>query len=382
MKNRMIFSNHVNSVFANMETDYESMKNVMTDLAMHREMYDDEGKIISRQVAEDKLHSFWMSFFELEEKYTPREYNRAMDAHEKEFFQVIEEVVDEYIAWGIRENEVFNQLVNVRSRALGQDNLFWVPERDIILSVNEVGTSHSDYSLQRLGMGKSYAVPVKRYGAAVGMELNAYMAGQENWAKLIETLAKSFAYKQQIEIYNLVQNAASKLPVTTGFVGTGAFSASTKDAVDEIIGNVSAANDGAQVVAVGTHNALKQFTKLGDVKWASAQAKQDIYDIGRLANYEGTELLAIQQRFADASLTTKIFDDKKILFFAKGVDNKLIDMYTYGETEINEIDQKYEQNGRYDHLGKYQMEMSWGMAVRVSRQFGQWTLPASNQGGN
>ena len=374
MKNRLIFSSHVNTIFANADTSYDEMKNVMFDLATHRDMYDEDGKIIPRQVAEDNLHKFWMNFFQLEEKYTPREYNRAMDAHEKEFFQVIEETVDEYIAWGMRENEVFNQLVNAKSRALGQDNLFWVPDRDILLSVNEVGTSHSDYALQQIGMGKSYTVPVKRYGAAVGMELNAYMAGQVQWDRLISTLAKSFAMKQQTQIYNLVQNAASKLPVTTGFVGTGAFSPATKDAVDEIIGNVSAANDGAKVVAVGTHNALKQFTKLGDVKWASAQAKQDIYDMGRLGNYEGTDLMAVQQRFADSSLTTKIFDDKKILFFAEGVDNKIIDFYTYGETEINEITEKYEQNGRYDHLGKYQMEMSWGMAVRVSRQFGQWTI--------
>lgn len=374
MKNRMIFSAHANAVFANANTSYDGVKNLMTDLAMHRDIYDEDGNRVTKQDAEAKLHSLVMNLFELEEKYTPREYNRAMDAHEKEFFQIIEETVDEYIAWGMRENEVFNQLVNAKSRALGQDNLFWVPQDDIILSVNTVGTSHSDYSLQQLGMGKSYSVSVQRYGAAVGMELNAYMAGQVAWDKLVETLAKSFAMKQQTEIYNLVQSAASKLPVTTGFIGTGAFSATTKDAVDEIIGNVSAANDGAQVVAVGTHNALKQFTKLGDVSWASAQAKQDIYDMGRLGQYEGTELLAVQNRFKDATLTDKIFDDKKILFLAKGVDNKLIDFYTYGETEVNEITEKYEQNGRYDHIGKYQMEMSWGMDVRISRMFGEWTL--------
>ena len=380
MKNRMYFSAHANAVFASTDSDYDQVKNLMTDLLLHREIFDADGNKVSVQEANSTLRSFWLKFFELDERYTPREYHRAMDAHEREFFQIIEETVDEYIAWGMRESEGFNQLVNVRSRALGQDNLFWVPDRDIILSVNEVGTSHSDYSLQQLGMGKSYVLPIKRYGAAVGMELNAYMAGQVQWDRLIETLAKSFAMKQQTEIYNLVQNAATKLPVTTGFVGTGAFSESTKDAVDEIIGNVSAANDGAPVVAVGTHNALKQFTKLGNVTWAAAEAKTDIYNIGRLAQYEGTELYAIQQRFTDSSLTSKIFDDKKILFFAKGVDNKLIDMYTYGETEINEITQKYEQNGRYDHLGKYQMEMSWGMAVRVSRMFGQWTLPATNPG--
>lgn len=371
----LFFSNHINSVFANAGTNYDEVKNLMTDLALHRDMYDADGNKISKQEANDKVHELTMAMFELKEGYSPRDFDRAIDRHIKEWFEVIEETVDEYIAWGMRENEVFNQLVNLRSRALGQDNLFWVDANDIILSVQEVGTSHSDYSLQRLNMGSSYTVPVKRYGAAVGMELNAFMVGQEPWDKLVSTLGKSFAYLQQTQIYNLAMNAADKLPVTTGFVGTGAFSASTKDAVDQIIQNVSMANDGAEIIALGTHNALKQFSKLGDVDWISNKAKDDIYNMGRLAMYEGTDLVAVGNRFTDRTLTSTLYDDSKILFFAKGVDNKMIDMYTYGETEINEITQKYEQNGRYDHLGKYQMEMSWGMAVRVRRMFGQWTLP-------
>lgn len=371
---KIVFSNHINEVFANADTNYEGVKNLLTDLALGREMFDEDGNRISKADAESKVREINMAIFGLAKDYSPREFDRAMRDHSREWFDVVEETVDEYITYGMRESELFNQLVNLRSRALGQDNLFWIEEDDVILSVNKVGTSHSDYALQRLGVGESYAVPVARWGAAVGMELNRYMAGQENWDKLVSTLAKSFIMKQQVEIYNLAMNAATKLPVTTGFVGTGAFSATVKDQVDDIIQNVSAANDGAEVVAIGTHNALKQFTKLGDVDWASHGMKDDIAAMGRLANYEGTELIEVPQRFADKSLTTKLFDDKKILFLAKGVDNKLIDMFTYGETEINEIAEKYEQNGRYDHLGKYQIEMSWGMAVRVKRMFGQWTL--------
>ena len=374
MKNRVVFSNHINNVFAQAGTNHEEVKNLLIDLALHREMFDEDGNRISKNEAEDKAREITLAIFGLAKDYTPREFDRAIRDHHREWFDVVEEVVDEYIAYGMRESELFNQLVNVRSRALGQDNLFWVDEDDVILSVNKVGTSHSDYSLQRLGVGESYVVPVARYGAAVGMELNRYMAGQEDWDKLVATLAKSFVMKQQVEIYNLAMNAAQQLPVTTGFVGTGAFSASTKDQVDAIIANVSAANDGADVVAIGTKTALKQFTKLADVDWASHGMKDDIAAMGRLGNYEGTDLVEVEQRFADKSLTNKLFDDTKILFLAKGVDNKLIDMFTYGETEINEITEKYEQNGRYDHLGKYQIEMSWGMAVRVRRMFGQWTL--------
>lgn len=371
---KLVFTNHVSNVFSTLDFDYDSAKNLMLDLALHRDIFDADGNVVSRQEANDKVREMAMAIFELQPGYSDRDFHRAMKRHSQEWFEVVEETVDEYIAYGMRENELFNQLVNVRSRALGQDNLFYVPEDDIILSIARVGTSHHDYILQRLGIGETYSIPVTRYGAAVGMELNRFMAGQEDWDKLVSTLARSFTMKQQVEIYNLAMNAAQALPVTTGFVGTGAFSSATKGAVDEIIENVSAANDGAEVVAIGTRTALKNFTKLGDVNWIAPSMKEAVAHTGLLGDYEGTELIVVEQRFADKTLTTKLFDDTKILFLAKGVDNKLIDMFTYGETEIDEIIDKGEEHGRYDDLGKYEIQMSWGMAVRVKRMFGQWTL--------
>ncbi len=379
-KNRkLVFTSHMTQLFEKFDVDYDGIKNLMVDLALHREVFDADGNKVSNQDANAKLRDMTREMFELPESgWTERDFNRAMKRHGQEWFEIIEETVDEYIAYGMRENELFNQLVNVRSRALGQDNLFWVDEDDIILSIAKVGTSHHDYILQRLGQGESYTIPVARYGAAVGMELNKFMAGQEDWPKLTSTLARSFIMKQQVEIYNLAMNAATKLPVQTGFVDTGAFGAATKAAVDAIIENVSAANDGAEVVAIGTRTALKNFAKLGDVNWIAPSQKESVAHTGLLGDYEGTDLVVVEQRFADKTLTTKLFDDTKILFLAKGVDNKLIDMFTYGETEINEISEKGEEHGRYDDLGKYEIQMSWGMAVRVKRMFGQWTLTNGN----
>jgi len=375
---KLVVTDHMTQVFSQFETDAEGIKNLMTDLALRREIFDEEGNRISQQEADKKLRDMTLAMFELDADSlrSDRAFNRAMKRHGQEWFEIIEEVVDEYISYGMRESELFNQLVNVRSRALGQDNLFWVEDEDLILSIAKVGTSHHDYILQRPGVGESYTIPVDRYGAAVGMELNKYMAGQEDWTKLVAMLGRSFIMKQQVEIYNLAMNAATKLPVQTGFVASGAFSAATKAAVDAIIENVSAANDGAEVVAIGTRTALKNFAKLGDVNWIAPSMKESVAHTGLLGDYEGTELVVVEQRFADKTLTTKLFDDTKILFLAKGVDNKLIDMFTDGETEIDEITEKGEEHGRYDDLGKYEIQMSWGMAVRVKRRFGQWTLTA------
>lgn len=373
-RNRLMFTNNVKNIFAKYETSYDEVKNLMSDLAMHREMFDADGNKITKQDAEKTLLEISRDIFGLSSDYTPREFNRAMRDHSREWFDIIEETVDEYIEYGMRESELFNQLVNYRTRKLGQDNLFWVPGDDIILSVAKVGTSHHDYILQRYNEGESYTVPVARYGAAIGADINRYMAGQEDWDRLVNAIGKAFILKQQVEIYNLAMNAAEKLPVQTGFVETGALSSTTKEKFDEVIANVSAANDGAAVVIFGTSLALKQINKLADVAWASSSQKEDIASMGRLGDYEGTMLFEVPQRFADKSLTTKLFDDKKLLFLPVGVDNKLIDFFTYGETEIDEVTEKGETSGRYDDLMKYEVQMSWGAAVRIHRQFGMWTL--------
>lgn len=373
-RNRLMFTNNVKNVFAKYETSYDEVKNLMSDLAMHREMFDADGNKITKQEAEKTLLEISRDIFGLSDNYSPREFNRAMRDHSREWFDIIEETVDEYIEYGMRESELFNQLVNYRTRKLGQDNLFWVPGDDIILSVAKVGTSHHDYILQRYNEGESYTVPVARYGAAIGADINRYMAGQEDWDRLVNAIGKAFILKQQVEIYNLAMNAAEKLPVQTGFVETGALSNTTKEKFDEVIANVSAANDGAAVVIFGTSLALKQINKLADVDWASNSQKEDIAAMGRLGSYEGTMLFEVPQRFADKSLTTKLFDDKKLLFLPVGVDNKLIDFFTYGETEIDEVTEKGEASGRYDDLMKYEVQMSWGAAVRIHRQFGMWTL--------
>ena len=47
------FSSHVMTVFANHNTDHETMTTIMTDLALGREIYDSEGNAVSKAEAAD-----------------------------------------------------------------------------------------------------------------------------------------------------------------------------------------------------------------------------------------------------------------------------------------------------------------------------------------
>ena len=326
------FSAHIMSVFSANETSYDEIKNLMTDLAYGREMFDAEGNKISKAEAEAKLRELNMAMFGLSEGYTHRDLKRATRDHIREWFDVVEEVVDQYITTG------------------------------------------HDHILQRYKPSETFTIPMDRYAVAVGADINKYMAGQEDWATLVAAIGKAFMIKIQLMVFAQVDNAASKLPVQTGFVDTGKLDANAKEYFDAIIENVSAANGGVNVAIFGTKTALKKITALADVDWAAASQKEAIAMTGRLGFYEGTLLVETPQRFADDTMTTKLLNDNKLYFMPMDVDNKIIAMIDQGETEIDEITEKGEANGRIDDLMKYEAQRTLGVGTKIGRYFGQWTI--------
>lgn len=367
------FAQHITGVFAQFETDYESVKNLMTDLALKKEIFDAEGNKVSKADAEARLRELNMAMFGLSAGYTARDLKRAMRDNGRAWFDVIEEVVDMVVTTGFNESEWFNDLVEYKNLALGQENLF-VTEQDIILDVAKVGTSHHDHILQRYNAKDTFTVPLARYAAAVGADINRYMAGQEDWDVLVAAIARAYMVKIQLEIFAQISDAATKLPVQTGFVNSGVLDATTKSDLDEIIENVSAANGGVAVAIFGTKNALKKISALVDVDWIAASQKESVAATGRLGYYEGTLLVETPQRFANNDVTTKLLDDKKLYIMPMGIDNKIVVMVDQGETEIDEITEKGEANGRIDDIMKYEVQRTFGIGTKIGRYFGQWTI--------
>ena len=137
----MKFSAHVNSVFADSDVTYDIVKNLMYDLARGNEIYDEEsGRVVSKAEAEAKLHDITLKIFGLTKDATPRDRSRAMRDHGRDFFDVIEEVIDDVIAEGFRNNQWFRELVDYRNIAMG-DSLNFVSEDNSVLIVGKVGNS-------------------------------------------------------------------------------------------------------------------------------------------------------------------------------------------------------------------------------------------------
>ena len=375
---KMLFSDlsmHVQTVFTNLcedgvtpEENYEGFKKLTYDLDHNpNEIYDEEGNKISKKDAEDAVRKFVFAIMGLTEHSTKRDRKRAMDKHGIELFEVMEEEIDIKVETGFRESEFFNNYVEQRNLSRGDSQEFWTNEK-VILSVTKISGDHHDFTLQRLGSGESYTVTTSVYGIAVGADIDLYLAGRYDWAKLTDQCAAAFVRKVQNDIYAEMMNAGKKLPAQ--FQGTGALSTTTKDKLDTLLEDVSLANDGAQVVIMGTRTGLQQFQKLMDVDWITDDQKRDVATMGRLGYYGPYTLVELPQRFALNDTTKKLLDPKT-LFIMPQVEDKFIKFVDVGETEIYEVNEK---GARMDDTMKYEVQRAMGVGVQIGRYFGVWTL--------
>lgn len=373
---KMNFSNHVMNVFNESNADYESIKNLMFDLAVGNEIYDAESdRVISKSEAEENLRTFVQKVFEVNQDSSKRDLKRAIRNHGREFFDIIEEVLDQVIVAGFKDNDFFNRFVEYRNIALGDAYEFYT-EKETILNIAKVGVSHHDFMLQRLGKGETFTIPTERFGAAVGMDLNMYLIGREEWSKLVNAISRAFTVKIQDEFYAQMLNVANAIPaaIRSGFVGTGLFTtAGVKDQFDAIIENVATANESA-VVILGTKSALRKLNALSDVNWRAQSLKEDVSHSGIMGDYEGTVLMEIPNRFVSEGSLNKKIDTTKLWILPANDADKFIKFIDQGETEVDEITEKGEANGRIDDIGKYEVQRSFGIAVILGRYLGQWTI--------
>ena len=347
----------------------EEIRNLIIDRTRKIAIFDAENnRAVSDREADDTIRNYLFSELGLNEKSSNKEIKRALESEAgKAFFAIIEEVIDEIIITGWKDNEFFNDFVEVRNMSDGDANEFWT-EKDIILNVAKISGDAHDLVMQKLNEGQSFTVPTAVYGIKVGSDIRMFLTGRLNWNEFTQAVARAFVNAIQEELYAEFMDAASKLPVTAGFIGNGALSAASKDAFDEIISNVETVN-GTQVVILGTKTALKKLNALTDVDWIANSQKEDVAADGILGSYEGTKLIEIPQRFKFNEVGEKLVDDKKLLIFPV-VDYRPIKMVDYGikEFEITQV-------GEYQNdLQSLEAQRRMGISTIITRYFGEWNL--------
>lgn len=346
-----------------------TVKNLAFDLASGRAIYDGDREI-SIEEANDTLRKVCYEKLGLSKKSTTREINRALKRDgARELFEMIEEILDQQVSVGWREVEFFNEFVEDKNLADGDEQEFYV-ENNALLTVEKVSGSHHDLTMQKLGLGEVFTVPTSYYAVKVGSDLRLFLTGKKDWSQFIDAVAKAFINKIMESMFTAFMGASESIPATAMFNKSGALSDATKAEFDELIENVTAANDNVPVVIMGTKIGLKKLNGLTDVDWIAASQKENFANTGIAGNYEGTTMIEIPQRFKDNTLAQKLVDSSKLFIMPLVSDNKFVKFVDYGETEFNTPD----DHKKIDDMQTYEVQRRMGAAAVISRYFGTWTI--------
>ena len=355
----------------------ELVKSVFKDAATMANFSKLRVDVVKKQVeggslaqAESAIRTKMFEVAGLQPNARPQEIRAALrkTAVREAIFEIISETAEDTLVSGWGNDPFFMRYVDIQNYNLGQTNIFYIPDNtDIIIS--QVSASNHDITRQRLGVGRQVAVQAQYYGAKIYMEAERYMMGVEDWASLIGKISIAFTRQINTQLHNAVMSAGSTLPSPTQWNVTGELDATNYPDFVKLINDVSIAT-GSQPVIMGTKVALSGLKNMGDVDWASNDAKDDIYRMGRLGQFEGTEIVEIPQVFAPNDTSKYLVDDTKLLIMPGNID-RFIKMYYDGDTQIREIT---DQNTLMDGTYEYEMVMKYGIAVLTNTRFGTWTI--------
>lgn len=352
----------LNDTFVSLNYEYEDMKDLMVDTA--------RGTIqdFSKKEAEDKIREMMFSVLELDPANINNKklFKRAMKKNKNRLFEVIEDVVEDMLAQGWGNDPFFMQFVETRNLADGDSYEFW-SEDEVNLVISKISGDQHDIMIQRLGEGSSFQVKANVYGAAVGTDIRLFLAGRRDWTALINAIYAAVDRKIKDTIYEDVMKAGDKLPQQSMFNLAIPLDAGNKDKFDQLLSDVSAANDNSEVIIMGTATALKKLGKLTDVDWVSSGMKESMYENGKLGFYEGTALVEIPQRLIRKGGTIERMVATDRLLVLPATIDKFIKMVNVGDAEIIEIT---EQGARMDDSMKFEYQTSIGIGVLIGKYFG------------
>ena len=353
-------------------------RNLLFDVADGIDIFDtDNDRVMTKEEVNKKIREICFQYTGLNEKSTDKQIKRALKSEgAKEFFAVIEEIIETKVTQGLTGLDIFNQYVEEKNLADGDANEFW-SEKETYLEIEKVSGSHHDLITQKLAPGEPYTVPTAYYGIKVGQDIRLFLTGKKDWSAFIDAVVKAWANFIIELIYSKFANAATTLPLPAALTDSGALTAANKDDFDHLIELVESLNGNVPVVIMGTKTALKKMNNLVNnstaVTWMAPSQKEAIAHTGILGDYEGTALLEMPQRYklTDLSAATGgLVDNTKLFIMPIGADNKFIKYVNGGETilEVNEV------GATLNDQQTSEVQRRVGVGTLIDRYFAVWTI--------
>lgn len=352
----------VRAIFS--EIDYEDFLKLASDA-----QFENTGDI-TKEEATDKIREVCMRAigFEKDEKPTKAQLQKALRRNRKALNEVLEDVIDTAIASGWDLDPFYNEFVEVKNNALGDTNEFYTDDQTV-LTVEEVSGGHHRLLRQKLGNGSRFTVKTNWYGCKVYEDILRFLAGQCDWAKLVQKVYEAYNKNVTDMVASSVFTAAASVTPSTQFNITGELDA---DTLITLIEDVQAANN-SDVILMGGKAALAQLDNLGRTNWISDNMRDEKYKTGVLGYFDGKRLVELKQRFAKNDTSTKLIPTNKILVLPV-TDNKFIKLFNEGDIRVSEnLD-----NQNVDDTMDFEIQGKFGVATVISKKFGMYTIQSDN----
>lgn len=307
----------------------------------------------------------------LDEGFTDIQFKKAFKKQsvKEAVFEIIEETLDNTLISGWSSDPWFNRYVDFRTATLGQKNEFYIPADDMILNVSKISGGHHNIERQRLGHGTTRTVATRTYGAKVYAEMSRFLQGVEDWNALVDAVSKAFTVQVNRMIHTQVMSAVKTLPVPSKWNQKGLANTTNKKAFKQLIADVKRAT-GSSAVIMGTEVGLGELTGFADVNWISTEAKSDIYGMGRLGTFEGTQIVELPNVFDYNNEQAYLEDDTKVIIMPGNID-KFVKFYYEGADTIVE---HLNIADNADDTRDYEFQSVMGVETVTNRRFGVWTF--------
>lgn len=273
-----------------------------------------------------------------------------------ELFEIIETILETNDVQGFEDNEFFNQFVDYKNVALGDENSFYV-EDNTLFTVATTAEGVGSTIRQRINKGKNEKVPTVLHTIEAYENINRLLSGRIDIVEFVDKMRRSFADKRMSAIYTTFYEGLSGLPAA--FTETGTF---VEDTLQDIIAHVEAASGGMAMI-VGTKKAL------GKVSTAviSEESKERRNQMGYYGVFNGTPMMMISQSHKAGTYDFAISDND---LWVVTSDAKPIKFVTEGEAI-------FEQGISSDNADRT-VDMfageRWGVGIVLNQLYGQYRI--------
>ena len=275
-----------------------------------------------------------------------------------EVFEIIEQILNINDIQGFEENDFFEQFVDYRNKALGDEDVFYIPDNSLF-AVHDIAEGIGRSLRQRINTGEHKTIPTFLHSISTYEEANRLLAGRINLVEFVDRIKRSFAEKKAQIIYTTLYEGISELP--NGFKKTGTYNES--DLLD-IIAHVEAST-GNDSIIVGTKKALSQVT----TAVVSENARDRYNNLGYFGVFNGTPMLEIKQSHKFGTHEFAISDNDLWVFTS---NDKPIKFVTEGDSifEVGTVTERADRTIDIFAAERY------GLAIVLNQYYGQFRISA------